>query len=114
MIIHKITSYADCTDLVLLAIVQDRFFANELVTELAQRFNAKITLIKPDNIMSINSDLIHQYLGSNPSIAHLREIRDHGIHNITNDFSNEGFNYDAISDEFKIVVTQLLRAMGED
>ena len=107
MINHKITSYADCTDLVLLAIVQDRFFANELVTELAQRFKQRIGKIE------MYTDLIHQYLGNNPSIAHLREIRDHGIHNITNDFSNDDFDYEVISDEFKIVVTELLRALNE-
>ena len=59
------------------------------------------------------TDLIQQYLGTNPSIEHLREIRDHGIHNITNEFSNADFDYSLISGEFKIIVTELLRAKGE-
>ena len=63
--------------------------------------------------MTINADLIQQYLGSNHSVEHLREIRDHGIHTITNEFSNEDFDYDTISNEFKIVVTELLRAKNE-
>ena len=44
---HKLTSYADYSDIELIALVLDRFFANELIIELAQRFN---DLILPNNL----------------------------------------------------------------
>ena len=44
-LMHKITSYANYSDLELIALALDRFFANELIIELAQRFN---DLILPD------------------------------------------------------------------
>ena len=47
----RITSYADYSDLELVALVLDRFFANELIIELAQRFN---DLILSDSIEKDN------------------------------------------------------------
>ena len=52
MIIHKITSYASYTDIEIIALAIDRFFANELIIELAQRFN---NLVKLDSTESDNT-----------------------------------------------------------
>lgn len=41
---------------------------------------------------------------------HLQEIIDHGIHNLTNNFSNDDYDYEAISDAFNAAANDL---MGE-
>ena len=64
----------------------------------------KFELIKAYNF------IVHTYLGRNPSKEHLQEIFDHGIHNMTNQFSNDSLDYEAIAHEFNVVVAELLRA----
>ena len=44
---------------------------------------------------------------------HLQEVIDHGIHNMTNDFSNDESTYDAFADAFRCAAHDLLGELGE-
>ena len=57
--------------------------------------------------MNTYTKIVTEYL-TGSSEQHLQEIVDHGIHNLMNDFSNDEFDFDKISEEFKSVATDLL------
>ena len=54
------------------------------------------------------NEIVKEYINLESTREYLQDIVFHGIHSLTNDFSNDEFDYDAISAEFQSVAQELL------